>query len=433
MILGLSILVILHELGHFLAARAFGIRVEKFYLFFDAWGFKLFKFKKGDTEYGVGWLPLGGYVKITGMVDESLDTNQLASEPQPHEFRSKPAWQRLIVMVGGVVVNLILGIVIFAGILTYYGESFIPNDAVKNGIAVSELGEKVGFQNGDKLVAVNGQKLVRFEEIYDTKILLGDNITVQVERDGAMKDILLPDDFTRQLIDGDQKFFVSPRRKYTVAEVVSGEPADKAGLKAGDQIVTVNNAEVIYFDQLQTALKDNAGDSVTLNVNRAGSTIALASIVKKDGTLGFRPMLDTLATGTQKYSLLAAIPAGAKMGVKTISDQVKSFGKIFSGDIPVQKSLGGPIAIAQKMYGGEWVWYRFWTTTALLSLVLAFFNILPIPALDGGHVVFLIYEMITGRPASEKVLIGAQYVGMAILLSLMVFIFGNDIWQNIIK
>lgn len=433
MLLGLSILVLLHEWGHFAAARAFKIRVEKFYVFFDAWGKKLFSFKKGDTEYGVGWLPLGGYVKITGMVDESLDTAQLQQEVQPYEFRSKPAWQRLIVMLGGVTVNAILGIIIFTGILMYWGEKYIPADSLKNGIVASELAQEIGIQTGDQIISINGKPFERLDELVSSEVLLGDEVSIGLARNGQDVNVVLPPDFTKRLLETDKTAFLTPRISFTVGEVMKGMPAYEAGLQMGDKITGINGMPINYFDELQDALQANKAKTVELTISRNGEAKTLTLTVSEAGTIGFYPEAEELETATKSYGLLAAIPAGTQMAWKVIADNVKGFGKVFSGDIPVEKSIGGPIAIAKKMYGGVWDWYRFWMTTGLLSMVLAFMNLLPIPALDGGHVVFLIIEMLIGRPVGEKVMMAAQYVGMVLVISLMVFAFGNDIWQHLLK
>lgn len=433
MLLGLSILVLLHEWGHFAAARAFNIRVEKFYVFFDAWGKKLFSFKKGDTEYGIGWLPLGGYVKITGMVDESLDTAQLKSAPEPYEFRSKPAWQRLIVMLGGVTVNAILGVIIFAGILMYWGEKFIPNSELKHGIVASELAQEVGLQTGDKLVSINGEPIIKFDEIMGSKVLLGDDVAISVNRNGEQVNIVLPNDFTKRLLNAEKSSFVLPRMAFKVGEVMSGMPAAEAGLMTGDEIKAINGTPIGFFDELQASLQTYKGQTIALEVLRAGEANTLNVAVSDAGTIGFYPELEAMETSYKKYGFFASIPAGASLAWNVVTDNIKGFGKVFSGDIPVEKSLGGPIAIAKKMYGGVWDWYRFWMTTGLLSMILAFMNLLPIPALDGGHVVFLLIEMVIRRPVGEKVMLVAQYVGMILVISLMVFAFGNDIWQHLLK
>ncbi len=433
LILGLSLLVFLHELGHFVAARAFGIRVEKFFIFFDAWGFKLFSFKIGDTEYGIGWLPLGGYVKIAGMIDESLDTGQLNTTPKPWEFRTKPAWQRLIVMLGGVTVNAILGVVIFSGMLMYWGEKFIPNDALKYGIVASPVAQEIGLRNGDKFVAINGKPVTRFDQVISSDVLLGSDVVLEVDRSGITEKIIIPRDFTARLLEEDKSLFAKPRLPFAVGELAKGMPAAEAGIREGDRILRVGSAPIAYFNDLQEALLVNAGQKTVLTIGRGTDTLLLTASITEAGTLGFFPVVEELEIGFNQYTFLESIPAGASMAWKVITDNLKGFGKIFSGDIPVEKSLGGPIAIAKKMYGGEWDWYRFWMTTGLLSMILAFMNLLPIPALDGGHVVFLLFEMALRRPLPEKVLMAAQYVGMVILISLMVFAFGNDIWQHILK
>lgn len=434
MLLGLTILVLLHEWGHFAAARMFGIRVEKFYVFFDAWGKKLFSVQKGDTEYGMGWLPLGGYVKICGMIDESLDTDSMKSDPQPWEFRSKPAWQRLIVMIGGVSVNAVLGILIFAGIFWYYGQDYLPNQALKNGVAAGSLAQELGFQSGDQIVSINGKKVERFDEVIGMDVFLGKNNQFQVMRNKELISIPIPSNLAGRLLENDNGVsFLAPRYRFCLGETIVGMPAEAAGLRAGDSITSIDGQSVLFFDQLQEILKASASKNVSVQWMRKGVWMQSNLTVSEQGTIGIYPELEKLQTARQEFSLMQSIPAGASLAWSTIADNVRGFGKVFSGEIPVEKSLGGPIAIAKKMYGGEWIWYRFWMTTALLSMILAFMNLLPIPALDGGHVLFLLIEMVIRRPVPEKILIGAQYVGMAIVLLLMVFAFGNDIWQHILN
>lgn len=433
LLLGLSILVILHEFGHFWAARAFGIKVEKFYLFFDAYNFKLFSFKKGDTEYGVGWLPLGGYVKIAGMIDESVDTEQMKKPAESWEFRSKPAWQRLIVMIGGVVVNAVLAVIIFAGLLIFYGEKYTPMSSLENGILPTEFAiQTLGLEKGDFLVAVNNQPLERFEPNIATQLLIGSDVTLTIKRNGKTIDLAIPSTFTAQYLDQGKAVLVMPRYPFTIGGIEPGTGAEAAGLQKGDKIVQLNQTTTYLFDELQAALAENADKLVILKVERNNQVLELEAQVSDKGTLGFyaEPQIETAYL---HHNVLTAVPAGITMANNILRDNLAGFKRMFSGEVPVTKSLGGPIAIAQKMYGGVWDWYRFWMTTGLLSIILAFMNILPIPALDGGHVVFLIIEMIKGGPVSEKVLLIAQYIGMAILLTLMVFIFGNDIWQYIIK
>lgn len=433
-LLALSILIVLHELGHFAAARAFGIRVEKFYLFFDAYDFKLFSFKHGETEYGIGWLPLGGYVKIAGMIDESLDTTQLKTEPEPWEFRSKPAWQRLIVMVGGVVVNLVLAMIIFAGLLFVNGEQFIPTASLKNGVVPSEMGKTLGMQTGDIPVAVNGMPLKEFSPILTTEIFIAKTPpTITVMRGTQNVNLQVPATFIKDFVNApkDQQYLAMPRFEFTVGKLLAGRNAERAGLKEEDKILGVNGEKTPFFDEFKAALKKNAGKYIVINAQRSTGNIDLKCLVEKDGSIGFRQN-PTLKTETKSYSFAQSIPAGIAKAYNFIGDYIKGMGKLFSGDVPVQKSLGGPIAIAQDMYGGVWDWTNFWNATAILSAILAFMNILPIPALDGGHVVFLLIEMITRRPVGEKVLLAAQYVGMVLVFGLMIFVFGNDIWQRIL-
>jgi regulator of sigma E protease len=426
LITGISILVILHELGHFWAARAFGIKVEKFYLFFDAWGFKLFSFKWGETEYGIGWLPLGGYVKIAGMIDESMDTEQMSKPAESWEFRSKPAWQRLIVMVGGVVMNVIAGIVIFAMLSYSYGERYTRNDSLKYGIVPSELAKEVGFEKGDKLISVNGKPIVHFEEAITSDDILGGQAIYQVERNGQPTQIQLPSDFVARFSEQGKADFFMPRMTFTVGEVTPNYNAEKAGLKKGDRIVKIDTNSFTFFDEFQQLLKNHKGNKTTFTILRGTDSVTFPIEVDSEGKVGFMPIAMEFTYDSIQFGFFQSFPIGVKKAGETISMQVKGWGKIFSGDVPANKAVTGPIGIA-KFYGGEWIWSRFWLFTALISLGLAFMNILPIPALDGGHVVLLLMEMVTGKPISVKAMERIQTVGMIILLSLMVLIFGNDI------
>lgn len=433
LITGISILVILHELGHFWAARAFGIKVEKFYLFFDAWGKKLFSIKIGETEYGIGWLPLGGYVKIAGMIDESMDTEQMAKPAEPWEFRSKPAWQRLIVMIGGVVMNVITGIIIFAMLKFSYGEENLINSSIKHGIAPNEVAQSYGFRLGDQLVSVNGTEIKYFKDAFSSETLLGEKPPVfVVKRNGADTTIQFPSDFLDKLTKSAKGTLFVPRMEVFIKRVIPGSPAQDAGLLANDQIVAINQTATPCFDEFQPLLKQQAGKQATLAVLRGADTLAIQVNVSKDSTIGFQPFDKTWAVDTIHYTLAQAIPAGMNEAYQTIYNQVAGWGKIFNGDIAVNKAVQGPIGIA-KFYGPTWDWLNFWLMTALISLGLAFMNILPIPALDGGHVVLLIIEMITRKPISTKAMERIQTVGMVILLSLMVLIFGNDILSLFIK
>ncbi len=428
----LAILVTLHELGHFLAARAFGIKVEKFYLFFDAFGVKLFKFKKGDTEYGIGWLPLGGYVKIAGMVDESLDTNQLKSEPQPWEFRSKPAWQRLIVMVGGVFVNLVLGIFVISGLIFSQGESYIPNKTVNEmgGVYASPNARKLGFQTGDKIIALNGKPVENLlAEFGDPSFLTNDKKEVSINRNGKDTIISLPVNMEDKLSLNSELPFISPRYSFSIGKLVGGSPADKAGIKAGDKITLIDSQTVGSFFEFKEILTAKAGKTADMVlVDSTGKSRLVKVEISEDGTIGFQPSIGGFEGKDKKieYGIFESISLGGTKSFGMISANLAGLKKVVSGKVNAKSSLAGPIGIAQ-MYGPRWDWVNFWSLTATLSLALALMNILPIPALDGGHVMFLLYEIIARRPVNERVLYIGQLIGMAILLSLFVFIFWVDI------
>ncbi|GGC39726.1 zinc metalloprotease [Parapedobacter defluvii] len=432
-LLGLSILVVLHEFGHFLAARAFGIKVEKFYLFFDAWGVKLFKFNFKGCEYGIGWLPLGGYVKIAGMIDESMDTEQLKGEPQPWEFRSKPAWQRLIVMMGGIIVNVILGMFIF-WMLTYkYGETYVDNTKLENGIAPGVIGQKIGLQAGDRITEIDGRPVLRFDELLSSKVLMG-NTTLTVERGGKALSIDVPGDILNDVADHDRNEFVGLRsRTMSVDSVVAGSAAEKAGIRAGDSILMINNTPVPFWDQVRGMIGKSAGKEITLSVLRGGDTAIVQATVPEEGTLGFNIHADTdFPYVTTHYGFFESLPIGSAKAWGTLIDNAKGLGKIAKGELRADKAISGPVRIA-TMFGSEVNWVKFWTLVGLLSMALALMNFLPIPALDGGHVLFLLVEMIQGKPLSDKFLEKAQIAGFFILLALMVFVFGNDIMKIISK
>jgi regulator of sigma E protease len=433
LILGLSILVILHELGHFLAARAFGIKVEKFYLFFDAWGISLFKFNYKGVEYGIGWLPLGGYVKIAGMIDESMDTEQLAGPPQPWEFRSKPAWQRLIVMLGGITVNVFLGILIFWILTIKYGETYIPNAEIKYGIVPGKLGLKIGLQPSDRITAINGKPVVRFDELTSTKVILG-NTDLTVQRADQVLHVKVPGNMLNDLADMGIESFISrfPRAKFAVDSVVPNSNANKAGLKVGDSIVAVNGAKIVFFDEFKTQIQQYSNKSVLLSIKRKGELIQSPANVAKDGTLGFAANWDFPKEKTLTFGLFGSFPVGATKAWDTFSDNAKGLGKVFKGEVKFNKAVSGPVAIA-TMFGTHIDWIRFWTLVGFLSMVLALTNLLPIPALDGGHALFLVIEMIKGKPLSDKFLERAQIVGFVLLITLMVFVFGNDIFRQVMK
>ncbi|MDW7695513.1 RIP metalloprotease RseP [Flammeovirgaceae bacterium SG7u.111] len=431
LILGLSILVGLHELGHLIAAKAFGMRVEKYSIGFPPkiWGIKL-----GETEYSIGSLPLGGFVKISGMIDESLDTDHLNSEPEPWEFRAKPAWQRLIVMLGGIIVNVITGIFIFICLVYFLGESYTSvEEANKHGIYVNELGMELGLQRGDKIVKVNGQEFSNFSDVRNPKYLLETDASYTVLRDGKEVVIPIPSDFLDRMSEREGSgSFIEVLEPFFVQEVIEKSNAEIAGLKNGDKIVEVNNTPIVYFQDFRSALRNNEGEVVSMTVVRENEGEKELTVqVNEDGTVGFYPG-SMLERSRFHYGLGESVQKGTQDAFSVIAVQLKAFKKIFSGDMSASKSISGPIGIA-KFFGGTWDWIRFWTIAGMLSMVLAFMNFLPIPALDGGHVVFLSYEIISGRPPSDKFLETSQKVGMVLLLSLMVFAFGNDIYKALIN
>jgi len=452
-ILALSILITLHEFGHYWAARAFGIRIEKFYLFFDAWNFKLFSFKRGDTEYGIGWLPLGGYVKIAGMVDESLDTEQMKSEPQPWEFRSKPAWQRLIVMIGGVTVNLILGIVIMITLTYSQGEKYVPQSMVneQGGIYAGPVARSVGFQIGDQILSINGVAVDNLDAQFGDPSFLtadrkeigirrkqispimytkaGDTETAQVTQIVYDTTLVMPSNFDELLGAKSDMPFFAPRMKFTIGKVMGGSHAEKAGLDVGDKIEYINGEPVFSFFEFKEMLVKHAGETVKMQVSDStNKTSTLKAEIGEDATLGFQPVFYGFEYQEKviKYGLGKSINLGVSRSFGLIGANAKALGNVATGKTDPTKSLAGPIGIAQ-MFGSSWNWLNFWTLTAMLSLVLALMNILPIPALDGGHVMFLLYGIIARRPVSDKVLYVGQIIGMVFLLSLVAFTFWVDI------
>jgi len=436
LILSLSILIILHEMGHFLPARWFNTRVEKFYLFFD-WGFSLFKFKtkKVDengvdqgTEYGIGWLPLGGYVKISGMIDESMDKEQMSQPAQPWEFRSKPAWQRLIIMIGGVTVNLILGMFIYSMILFVWGKEYLPVANAKYGIVTGDkMVADLGFQNGDHILGVNGKMPEDFREL-NLGILLNEPSTVQIERNGEKLEVKVPEGFSERVMSLDEPTLFLPAVPTIVDSILTDSPAEKAGLKKGDSIIGFNNEKTAFFGELSKQLAANKGKDATITIKRGADTLALKAHIGDDGKLGFFNIdpKKLLTFKTQTFGFFESFPAGISEGSQTLVNYVKQFKLVFTKE--GSQKVGGFGAIASQFDKG-WDWHRFWNITAFLSIALAFMNILPIPALDGGHVLFLLYEIITGRKPSEKFLERAQMVGMILLLSLLVFANGNDIYK----
>lgn len=426
LILGLSILVGIHEFGHMITAKLFGMRVEKFSIGFPP---KLFGVKYKETEYSLGAIPLGGFVKITGMIDESLDTESLSKEPEPWEFRSKPAWQRLIVMLGGVIMNVFLGIFVFITLTYIYGEPYLSKDeANKHGLYPTELGIDLGFKEGDKVLRINGNDYEKFSDITNPDAILSDNGYYEVLRGTDTVIINIPPDFLDIISDNKEKLpFVGPLQPFKVGEVATGKGADYAGLKKGDVIVEAALQKIGYFHHLYKTLQENKDREIDLKYRRDGIVHSTKAYVNEEGQLGFGVDYQ-LEYNQIEYSFWASIPRGATRAFGFIFLQIKAFKKILSGQVSASKSLSGPIGIAE-IFGPTWDWLNFWTMTGFLSMVLAFMNLLPIPALDGGHVMFLLFEIVSGRKPGDKFLEVAQKVGMVILLALMAFAIGNDIYK----
>lgn len=429
LLLSISILVAVHEMGHLLAAKYFGMRVEQFSIGFPP---KIWSFTKGGTEYAISAIPLGGYVKISGMVDESLDTEMLKQEPQPWEFRSKPAWQRLIVMLGGIIVNVIVGIMIFIGVTYAFGDAYILKDAINNngGFNVGPVGEEIGLKTGDKIIKVNGQDYTYFQDLVKPETLLADGANYTVDRNGELIDIKIPEDFIQKFNrkEGLREFLYF-RFAPQIEEIAPGSVAEKIGLQKGDLLTAINGQQIQFHDQVGALVKSSV-DSIAIQIKRGTEILNFKSEFKGQTAIGFYPTapVDFLKSAEKRveYGFFESIPMGTDRAFTTLVVQVKAFGKVISGVLSPRESLSGPIGIA-KAYGSDWNWERFWSLTGVLSLVLAFMNLLPIPALDGGHVMFLGYEMISRRKPSDKFLEVAQKVGMIFLLTLMVLIFANDI------
>jgi regulator of sigma E protease len=423
-ILSLSILIVLHEMGHFIPAKLFKTRVEKFYLFFDPY-FSLFKIKRGETEYGIGWLPLGGYVKIAGMIDESMDKEQMKLPPQPWEFRSKPAWQRLIIMVGGVTVNVILGILIYAMVLFTWGDERLLVKNAVNGIATDSLAQHIGLRNGDKVLSVDNIAVDNFRRI-PLEIIFNNAKSIQVEREGKTVNIPVTEDDISKMISM-KSTLVSPRIPCFVDSVIDTLAAARMGLKKGDQIIGVNGKPTPYFNDVTDILQKNPYTVSTITLVRNADTLSLRIPVDGKGTLGFRakPYNEILKMDTLHYGFFASFPAGINKAVETFGGYVKQMKVLFTVK-GAHKQIGGFGTIASA-YSTTWDWQSFWAFTAFLSIVLAIMNILPIPALDGGHVMFLLYEVITRRKPNEKLMEYAQYAGMLLLLALLLYANGNDV------
>lgn len=428
-LLSLSILIILHELGHFLLARAFKTRVEKFYLFFDI-KFSLFKKKIGETEYGIGWLPLGGYVKISGMIDESMDRDQMAKPAQPWEFRSKKAWQRLLIMLGGVMVNFLLAIVIYILVSFTWGEKYVPNSSLTNGVMVDSLANEIGILNGDKILMLDDQKVERWESI-PGDIWLNEVKEITVERNGQLVKLHVGDEILPKISKNSMS--IMPRIPLVISEMMIDLPAYEAGLQPGDKVVELNGKNIQFYDQFLEAMANKKNQEISIKVQRGDELLDYNLKTNGEGLIGIRPRLDTaylfkLYDGVEiHYSLLEAIPAGLKKGTETTKKYLKSLEKLFQPKkYKAHESLGGFITIG-SIFPSTWNWQSFWNLTAFLSIMLAIVNILPIPSLDGGHVMFLLFEIVTGRKPGDKFMEYAQIVGMVILLGLLLYANLNDV------
>ena len=427
LLLGLSILVGLHELGHLLTAKLFGMRVEKFSIGFPP---KIAGFQWGETEYSIGAIPLGGFVKIAGMVDESLDTSNLSSEPQPWEFRSKPAWQRLIVMLGGIIVNVITGVIIFVALVYSNGETYFSRDQVlQHGIVAYEYGEAIGLKTGDKIIDINGQDYQSIAELSSGSALLSENGYYTVDRKGEIIKISIPRGFINTF-NSEEAFskFIAIRFPFKVVDVEPGSGAEAVGISAEDKIVAINGQPITYFDEMQAALKQVTNQTAQLVRQKGAVLDTLAVPVTAEARIGItiEPLIQPVK---KEYGLMESMVKGTSRAFGAVIVNAKALGKMFTGEVSA-KNVSGPIGMA-KIYGDQWDWVKFWSITGLISMILAFMNLLPIPALDGGHVVFLLYEMVSGRAPSDKFLEYAQKVGMVILLALMVFALGNDILKLI--
>ncbi len=425
LLLSLSLLIVLHELGHFIPAKLFKTRVEKFFLFFDV-KFALFKKKIGDTVYGIGWLPLGGYVKISGMIDESMDTEQMQQPPQPWEFRSKPAWQRLIIMLGGVTVNLILGFLIYMMILFVWGKDTLSNETLPEGLQPSSVAAEVGFRPGDQVLGVDGTPLDNVLDV-NRYLFLRHVKTVTVKhREGNTETLNIPEDIGQQIFKSGELFPLVPAIPAVIDSVIPNSPAARSGLLPKDKILTINNQPIHDWSDLGNTLDDQANQPITLQINREGEILQLDATTSAESTLGVFPKRPQISVTNKSLSLGESIRDGFAFGYWTLYDYVSQFQYIFTKKGASQ--VGGFGAIG-NLFPPTWDWRGFWSSTALISIMLAFMNILPIPALDGGHVLFLCYEIITGRKPHDRFMEYAQMLGFFLLLSLVLFANGNDLYR----
>jgi regulator of sigma E protease len=428
LLLSLSILVVFHEFGHFIAAKLFKTRVEKFYLFFDPW-FSLFKIKYKDTEYGMGWLPLGGYVKISGMIDESMDKEAMKLPPQPWEFRSKPAWQRLIIMVGGVTVNVLLAFAIYIGILAMWGEQYLPNSEVnKYGVVADSLAYEMGIRNGDRILAIDGDTIEDFSRIMHD-LIIEEAATIQLVREGQVMNIDIPKGTLGKLVKYREPDFLVPRLPFMVAGFSEKSPAKDAGIRLNDRVISIDGVSTSYFDEFVTAVKSRKNQIAEAVVVRGSDTVKISLPISAEGTVGIARDSDLsvyFAFSEKDYNLLQAIPAGFAKTINGIGNYLKQLKLLFSPEVKAYESVGGFIMIG-SIFPASWDWPAFWRLTAFLSIMLAIVNLLPIPALDGGHVMFLAYEIISGRKPSDKFMEYAQITGMILLFALLIFANGSDI------
>ncbi len=426
-LLSLSILVFLHEMGHFVLAKLFHTRLEKFYIFFNPW-FSLFKKKIGETEYGIGWLPLGGYVKISGMIDESMDKEQMKQAPQPYEFRSKPAYQRLLIMIGGVLVNFLLALVIYTFLLYTWGEQYLPTKNVKYGIMCDSVALDIGLRNGDRILSVDNREIEKFNNIFHDIVVDGAS-SIQVDRDGEKIDIPIREEYIAPLLK--TSYFITPRFPFFVEDYLKVSPAKEAGIQVGDQIVGINEKETEFFDEFRAELAGIENEKIEISILRDGRKLNFTLTTTEDAKIGVSALVDAkhfFELEKIEYSFLEAIPAGISKGFSRAISYVKQLKLIFTPKTRAYESLGGFIKIG-SFFPQVWDWKIFWEMTALLSIILAIMNLLPIPALDGGHVMFLMYEIVSGRKPGDKFLEYAQIAGMILLLSLLLYANGNDVVQ----
>lgn len=430
-LLALSLLIVLHELGHFIPAKLFKTRVEKFFLFFDGWGKKLISYTYKGTTYGIGWIPLGGYVKISGMVDESMDTDNLGKEPEPWEFRAKPTWQRLIILSGGVIVNFVLGYFIYAMVLFAYGTEYLPNESLTYGVWTNEMGKELGVQNGDKIVSVAGTKVKDLGEA-KRELILGSGGDLVLDRNGTLVTIPITDSLVGFAIENQENLtgLFMPRLAYVAGGITKGSGAEEAGLLENDSVVSFNGSSMFLFDQYKDSIPVYAGETIELGIVRDGTPQTIDVLVSEEGTIGVglkNTMASTYEISYNKYTLIGSFGEAFNLTTDRLSSYVRQFEKlIFKPETGAYKKVGGFLTMLEQ-YPTTWDWRVFWELTAFISLMLGFLNILPIPALDGGHIVFVLIEMITGKKPSIKVLEVAQTIGFILLLGLLVFANGNDI------